>query len=868
MFEELGYMAASPVVIAQVADACGIRTKSNLGFDDLYIMIDKFCEQDGFTPGELEDMLLVFDQFDKDQSENIGGIELAAALRWLGFSKSIGQVAEIMDELDMDGDGTLDKAEFRKLCAKFREDEILKLRSLFAMQDVDDSGTLSIPELRKCLIAIGRVPATGEAEQIRDEYTKDGGEIDMWVFAQIAHKYRIEDRETLRKNQGFTEREVLPFVTKFRAVDKDNSGTIGHHELGKLLQEVFPESSNSWESQARALQITQSVDTDGDGTLGFNEFLKLMRIQQDEMDQKHVEREKRAIRDTGFKHQEVKEFRQIFGMFRGGTTGDMSFQEFQDMMANLVPMGGKAAESLKKLLESLDEDGNQSLDFSEFLHVMQKVRDLDFGGINERAAEVADELDPSARLAREEAARKAAEEEAARIAREEAELKAAEEAAEKERIAQLERAQAEFRKSFAGGDEPPPLPPGGPPLPPGENSDAPVKSAAPSGSRKSRGSTAKLSREEAEKLQKQEEGINFSREALDEKRNQFEGRVTDMATRIQVNHREKEEAHQKAREAAAECEQIEAELLKLDAESRLRSREAANRRAKERFQCHLEATRSHWEAKDAAKARGRRSAQRCSSTPSLLSPISAKRNLYEVGTGMVALRPEPSLSVQCCGVLRGGHRFYATPYKIGSAIWLRLVTKNVSSPVFSPSGLRPQNGSKAPASNSLVSTAELMFRQSVPPPFCATTDLAINAPDELWAIFEEQALIPIVGHVEPQRWTPGFGGQSQAGLAASGSGFRLPAIDQAADSSQKEEEMTANPAVIKPPVLVTLGSEFRQDILETQRSRMSSPSSWERTSGSSCWMNFRQYGVFHAPANTNCGRWRQLPEPEARTSSP
>mmetsp|Transcript_125860 Transcript_125860/g.367784 ORF Transcript_125860/g.367784 Transcript_125860/m.367784 type:complete len:378 (-) Transcript_125860:18-1151(-) len=77
---------------------------------------------------------------------------------------------------------------------------------------------------------------------------------------------------------------------------------------------------------------------------------------------------------------------------------------------------------------------------------------------------------------------------------------------------------------------------------------------------------------------------------------------------------------------------------------------------------------------------------RAASLPSLLRPAQRERALYEVASGVVAVRPAPSAASAATCVLRGGTRFFGTPYKVRGSSWLRLQTRNVAPPIFSASG--------------------------------------------------------------------------------------------------------------------------------------------------------------------------------------
>jgi len=71
----------------------------------------------------------------------------------------------------------------------------------------------------------------------------------------------------------------------------------------------------------------------------------------------------------------------------------------------------------------------------------------------------------------------------------------------------------------------------------------------------------------------------------------------------------------------------------------------------------------------------------------------APRALYEVSTGLVAMRSGPGTSFESVGVLRGGHRFYAVPFVVEGKTWLKMDMEGSSAPIFSPKSHRQRLGS-------------------------------------------------------------------------------------------------------------------------------------------------------------------------------
>merc|ERR1712139_145840 len=101
-------------------------------------------------------------------------------------------------------------------------------------------------------------------------------------------KYRLLAVEQIRKNAGFSDKEVSRFFARFQKYDRDNSGDIANKELIRLLEEIFPSARTSEGELHRVARIIAEIDQDGDGSLSFHDFLLLMRRYQDEKDEEEL----------------------------------------------------------------------------------------------------------------------------------------------------------------------------------------------------------------------------------------------------------------------------------------------------------------------------------------------------------------------------------------------------------------------------------------------------------------------------------------------------------------------------------------------------------------------------------------------------
>ena len=132
-----------------------------------------------------------FDLFDTDGSEKIDAKELKVAMRALGFEPKKEELKKMISDIDKDGSGQIDFAEFldmmtQKMSERDSKEEILKAFRLF---DDDETGKISLKNLRRVAKEIGEMMSEEELQEMIEEADLDGdGEIDQEEFLRIMKK--------------------------------------------------------------------------------------------------------------------------------------------------------------------------------------------------------------------------------------------------------------------------------------------------------------------------------------------------------------------------------------------------------------------------------------------------------------------------------------------------------------------------------------------------------------------------------------------------------------------------------------------------------------------------------------------------------
>lgn len=125
-----------------------------------------------------------FALFDKDGDGSITIEELGTVMRNLGQKPTEESLRQMINEVDADGSGTIDFAEFltlmaRKMKTKDSEAEILEAFKVF---DTDGSGKISASELRQVMTRLGEKLSDEEVEEMIREADLDGDGVRVLHF--------------------------------------------------------------------------------------------------------------------------------------------------------------------------------------------------------------------------------------------------------------------------------------------------------------------------------------------------------------------------------------------------------------------------------------------------------------------------------------------------------------------------------------------------------------------------------------------------------------------------------------------------------------------------------------------------------------
>lgn len=151
------------------------------------------------------------------------------------------------------------KVALRVIAGCLSEEEIMGLKEMFRGMDTDNSGTITLEELKQGLAKQGTKLSEYEVKQLMEAADADGnGTIDYDEFITATmHMNRMDREEHL--------------YTAFQHFDKDNSGYITTEELEQALRDYGMHDGRDIK------EIISEVDADNDGRINYDEFVAMMR---------------------------------------------------------------------------------------------------------------------------------------------------------------------------------------------------------------------------------------------------------------------------------------------------------------------------------------------------------------------------------------------------------------------------------------------------------------------------------------------------------------------------------------------------------------------------------------------------------------
>ncbi|XP_052766940.1 neo-calmodulin-like [Mya arenaria] len=143
---------------------------------------------DTLTEDQIHEFREAFSLFDKDGDGMITTQELGIVMKSLGQKPTDNDLKDMINEVDIDGNGTIDFAEFLTMMAnKMKDgDQEEELREAFRVFDKDGNGQISAAELRHVMANLGEKLTDEEVDEMIKEADMDGdGQVNYEEFVYM-----------------------------------------------------------------------------------------------------------------------------------------------------------------------------------------------------------------------------------------------------------------------------------------------------------------------------------------------------------------------------------------------------------------------------------------------------------------------------------------------------------------------------------------------------------------------------------------------------------------------------------------------------------------------------------------------------------
>lgn len=267
----------------------------------------------------------------------------------------------------------LDEDTFRR----FRRD-LIQLHDAFFQYDIDESGSLGHAEVFFMVKDLGLMPKTRRERTMVENIISEAD-------ADLNHEFDFTELlnvvDLIRLHRQSIQREDLRVL--FERYDHDRSGALSVAEISALLANmgIMPYTRAEQEELA---DLILSADDDGSGTIGFEEFLTLCQQIEEKVNRMRYEHEIDVAISLGFTEAQLRDFKWVFDMMDTDGSGRLDLEEIHGgllIMERPISQGRVA-----RMIRRLDSQQRASLDFSQFLGLMQILHEEDGSFLNESRA--------------------------------------------------------------------------------------------------------------------------------------------------------------------------------------------------------------------------------------------------------------------------------------------------------------------------------------------------------------------------------------------------------------------------------------------------------------------------------------------------
>ncbi|RDX87434.1 Calmodulin-related protein [Mucuna pruriens] len=193
---------------------------------------------DQLTDDQIAEFKEAFSLFDKDGDGCITTKELGTVMRSLGQNPTEAELQDMINEVDADGNGTIDFPEFLNLMARKMKDTDSEeeLKEAFRVFDKDQNGFISAAELRHVMTNLGEKLTDEEVDEMIREADVDGdGQINYEEFVKVMMANLKDDKRERRAGRRKKKKTIKDVVRGKLSSHSDVRGASRRYKRGHSL---------------------------------------------------------------------------------------------------------------------------------------------------------------------------------------------------------------------------------------------------------------------------------------------------------------------------------------------------------------------------------------------------------------------------------------------------------------------------------------------------------------------------------------------------------------------------------------------------------------------------------------------------------
>jgi Ca2+-binding EF-hand superfamily protein len=384
IIEELGMLNAVPDEVEAFVKNLTQQDGASLAYAQAHQLCVQYCQSDGFTESDCQDLADIFNKLDDDNSGFLGADEIGPVIRWLGYQPTHFKMYDFAEEINLKIDSEFDLKGFRAVIAKYRKLNLKGVRPLFLDGRGRDQRLLA-EQLPEILQSSGFELTDQEEEAVLKMVSKDVKRTNdplmcFREFKRYEALHRKHVRERMANNGGFTDVEYKKHHKFFQ--EHESNGHLSQKSVRTMLADLFPDKGLSKGWHKKIAEMVKEADLDGNGLFDWAEYLILMKTLTAQLERDLLVKGLELKEDLGYNSFELKQFRDLHRACDNDMSGYVDFEELVAVISNLVPMDLESTAELKTMVDAIDNDKNTSLDFWEFLTLMKKIQDMNWRNIN------------------------------------------------------------------------------------------------------------------------------------------------------------------------------------------------------------------------------------------------------------------------------------------------------------------------------------------------------------------------------------------------------------------------------------------------------------------------------------------------------